>query len=201
LIEDVKSDEDRSFERQLIEIMPYLNRLAAKICGDRDHAQDLAQEALAKAWRGRVQFEPGTNFKAWLFTILNNEFRSEYRRSWRQVPWDQELAENTMISEEEQSSAAELQDVWRAMAKLPESQRNALIMVCADGMTYEKAASVNLCAVGTMKSRVVRARRALKSAIEVDMSTSESETGLGVAALAAMGSRRTVGVQRPAARP
>lgn len=197
--QESKSDADRVFEGQIREIMPYLNRLAFKLCGDRDHAEDLAQEALAKAWRARERFIPGTNFRAWLFTILRNEFCSEYRRAWRQVPWDQELAEKMMVSKDEQTSVAELKDVWRAMGKLPEAQRAAIILVCADGATYEEAASKSHCPVGTIKSRVVRARRALRNAIEG--SAPERYRGLNVAALAAMNSARQRAASVAAAQP
>src|SRR4029079_4425458 len=76
------------FRRNLIELIPDLRAFARALCGRRDGADDLCQEALAKAWQNRDSFEPGTNIKAWLFRILRNQFYSDKRRAWRQKPWD-----------------------------------------------------------------------------------------------------------------
>ena len=121
----------------------------------------MAQEALVKAWQSRDSFVPGTNLKAWLFTILRNQFYSERRRAWRQVPWDSENADAIPGNSDDQGWAAELSDIARALQALPAEQREALILVGAGGFAYEEAAQISNCAVGTVKSRVARARRAL----------------------------------------
>ncbi len=163
-----QSDRDLWFEGKLVEIMPFLNRLAFKFCRDHELAEDLAQEALAKAWRSRESFRTGTNFNAWITTILRNEFWSNCRRSWRQVPWDEKRAENILVEPDEHEPATELQDVVRAMERLPQSQCAALVMIVAGGMTYKQAGKLAHCPAGTIKSRVTRARMALRSAFETD---------------------------------
>jgi RNA polymerase sigma-70 factor (ECF subfamily) len=129
-------------------------------------ADDLAQETLVKAWQARNMFTAGTNLKAWLFTILRNQFYSDRRRAWRQAPWDQDAAERIPGSSGEQSWAAELSDTARALTCLSDEQREALILVGAGGFSYEDAAAICHCAVGTVKSRVARARKSLLSILE-----------------------------------
>ncbi len=104
-------------------------------------------------------FQAGTNLKAWLFTILRNQFYSDRRRAWRQAPWDQDAAERIPGSSGEQNWAADLSDTARALTCLSDEQREALILVGAGGFSYEDAAAICNCAVGTVKSRVARARR------------------------------------------
>lgn len=151
------------FREKLIELIPFLRAFARTLCGHRDEADDLCQEALAKAWQSRATFEPGTNLKAWLFMILRNQFYSEKRRSWRQKPWDDASAEQTLVTGGTQYASIALSDVSRAMRLLPNEQREALILVGAGGFAYEEAAKICGCALGTIKSRVARARRTLES--------------------------------------
>jgi RNA polymerase sigma-70 factor (ECF subfamily) len=152
---------DAQFKSDLLELIPFLRAFARSLCGNHDMADDLAQEALVKAWQARATFAPGTNLKAWLFTILRNQFYSDRRRAWRQAPWDQEAAERIPGSAGEQSWAADLSDLARALRTLSDEQREALILVGAGGFSYEDAAGICNCAVGTVKSRVARARKAL----------------------------------------
>ena len=126
----------------------------------------MAQETLVKAWQSRDSFIPGTNLKAWLFTILRNQFYSDRRRAWRQAPWDQEAAERIPGGGSDQTWAAELSDTVRALRCLSDEQREALILVGAGGFSYEDAARICGCAVGTVKSRVARARKALIAILE-----------------------------------
>lgn len=153
------------FREKVIELIPYLRAFARTLSGHATEADDLCQETLAKAWKSRASFEPGTNVKAWLFMILRNQFYSEKRRSWRRQPWDEEVAERTLVTRGSQDSAAELSDVARAMRTLPHEQREALILVAAGEFTYEETAKVCGCAVGTIKSRVARGRRALEETL------------------------------------
>ena len=157
----VKPEEPDPFKAELLELVPYLRAFARSLSGRHEGADDLAQEALVKAWQSRDSFVPGTNLKAWLFTILRNQFYSERRRAWRQVPWDAENADAMPGNSDDQGWAAELSDIARALQALPAEQREALILVGAGGFAYEEAAQISNCAVGTVKSRVARARRAL----------------------------------------
>jgi RNA polymerase sigma-70 factor (ECF subfamily) len=150
------------FRDKLIELIPFLRAFARTLCGHRDEADDLCQEALAKAWQSRGTFEPGTNLKAWLFMILRNQFYSEKRRAWRQKPWDEATAEQSLVTSGTQHASIALSDVSRAMRMLPNEQREALILVGAGGFAYEEAAKICGCALGTIKSRVARARRTLE---------------------------------------
>ncbi len=157
---------DAGFGAGLTALMPFLRRLAISMASTRELGEDLAQGALAKAWRSRRSFEAGSNLKAWLFTILRNEFYSHQRRDWRQAPWDPEWLETLPAVSEEQRWAVELSDTARAMKELPDSQREALILVGLGGFSYEDAAALSNAATGTMKSRVARGRQALKAILE-----------------------------------
>lgn len=170
-----KPDEPDTFKSELLELVPYLRAFARSLSGRHEGADDLAQEALVKAWQSRDSFLPGTNLKAWLFTILRNQFYSERRRAWRQVPWDAENAEALPGTSEDQGWAAELSDIARALQALPAEQREALILVGAGGFAYEEAAKISNCAVGTVKSRVARARRALIAILDGDQALPPSD--------------------------
>jgi RNA polymerase sigma-70 factor, ECF subfamily len=157
---------DEDFRAELIDLIPFLRAFARTLCGDRDEADDLCQEALAKAWQSSASFEPGTNLKAWLFMILRNHFYSNRRRSWRQQPWDENAAHHTPVTQGSQTANLNLQDLSRALRGLPDEQREALILVGAGGFSCEEASRICGCAVGTIKSRVARARKALINALE-----------------------------------
>jgi RNA polymerase sigma-70 factor (ECF subfamily) len=161
-----RKEDDARFKADLLELIPFLRAFARSLCGNQETADDLAQETLVKAWQARHMFAPGTNLKAWLFTILRNQFYSDRRRAWRQAPWDQDAAERIPGSAGEQSWAAELSDTARALTCLSDEQREALILVGAGGFSYEDAARICNCAVGTVKSRVARARKSLVAILE-----------------------------------
>lgn len=149
------------FSRDITALIPHLRAFARGLCGDMTTAEDLAQEALAKAWSARASYQPGTNLKGWLFTILRNQFYSEKRRSWREIPLDQEKAEGTLVATADPTAALWLDDVRRAMQLLPDGHREALVLIGAAGCSYEEAARMCGCPVGTVKSRVSRARTQL----------------------------------------
>ena len=159
-------ESDADFRSGLLELIPFLRAFSRSLCGDRELADDLAQEALAKAWQSRDTFRAGSNLKAWLFTILRNQFYSDRRRAWRQAPWDESAAERIPGAKGEQTWAADLSDTARALHGLPAEQREALILVGVGGFSYESAAGISNCAVGTVKSRVARARKALIAALD-----------------------------------
>ncbi len=151
-------DADDEFKAELTELIPHMRAFARHLCGQAGQGDDLAQEALLRAWQGRASYQPGTNLKAWTFMIVRNQFYSDKRRSWRSQPLDQEVAERTLVARDNPMATLELDEVRRALAMLPEEQRDALIMIGAGGLSYEEVAEMVGCAVGTIKSRVSRAR-------------------------------------------
>lgn len=156
-----------AFRAELEPLIPQVRAFARFLCqSDRAAADDLAQEALLRAWQARASFEPGTQLRAWLFVILRNLFYSDRRRAWRSVAYDETAAERTLQTKSVQAELLELDDVRRALALLPDDQREALILVTAGGLSYEEAAQICGCAVGTIKSRVNRGRRALAQILE-----------------------------------
>jgi len=163
---DVDPARDEAFRRELVGLIPHLRAFARTLCGDPTAADDLAQDAMLKAWDARQSFEMGTNMKAWTFMILRNQFYSEKRRSWRQSQLDQEAAERTLVAVDDPEAPVALDELRQGLGMLPIEQREALILVGAGGFAYEEAAAICDCAVGTVKSRVSRARRALQGILE-----------------------------------
>ena len=157
------SADDNAFKRELVALIPHLRAFARTLTGDPTAADDLAQDAMMKAWDARASYQMGTNMKAWTFMILRNQFYSEKRRSWRQSQLDQEAAERTLVAVDDPESPVALDELRLALATLPEEQREALILVGAGGFAYEEAADICGCAVGTIKSRVARGRVALEA--------------------------------------
>jgi RNA polymerase sigma-70 factor, ECF subfamily len=171
---------DQKFRTDLIALIPNLRAFGITLAGRAD-GEDLAQEALAKAWTSRNRFEPGTSMKAWTFTILRNHFFSGKRRSWRTRPLEPGVAENLLVANDDPSSREELVDVRNAMQLLHADQREALILCGAAGLSYDEAARICSCAIGTIKSRVNRARSALE-AILTDLETGRRKrTGVSAA--------------------
>ena len=158
--------DDNNFKRELSELIPHLRAFARNLCSDATQADDLAQETLMRAWKARESYQEGTNLKAWCFTILRNTFYSEKRRSWRRQPLDPEVAEATLVSNDNPSDSMELLALRNALNELPDDQREALILVGAGGLPYEEVEEICGCAVGTIKSRVNRARNALAVIME-----------------------------------
>ena len=157
---------EAAFKSELVALIPHLRAFARTLCGDAAAADDLAQDAVMKAWDARASYQMGTNMKAWTFMILRNQFYSEKRRSWRQTQLDQEAAERTLVAIDDPSAPLALDELRQALGMLPSEQREALILVGAGGFAYEEAAEICGCAVGTVKSRVSRARRALQAILE-----------------------------------
>jgi RNA polymerase sigma-70 factor (ECF subfamily) len=157
---------DKAFKSELVGLIPHLRAFARTLCGDPTAADDLAQDAMLKAWDARKSYEMGTNMKAWTFMILRNQFYSEKRRSWRQSQLDQEAAERTLVAVDDPEAPVALDELRLGLGMLPPEQREALILVGAGGFAYEEAAEICGCAVGTVKSRVSRARRALQGILD-----------------------------------
>src|SRR3954465_12241875 len=148
--------------------VPRVRAFAISLRGNVDRADDLVQETLLRALANINSFQPGTNMSAWLFTILRNLFRSEYRKRRREVEDGDGSYAETLKSQPEQSSRVEFEEFRVALAKLPPDQREALILVGAPGFSYEEAAAICECAVGTIKSRVNRARTRLSELLSID---------------------------------
>jgi RNA polymerase sigma-70 factor (ECF subfamily) len=162
---DAPNDRE-AFKRELVALIPQLRAFARTLTGDAASADDLAQDAMLKAWDARDSYQMGTNMKAWTFMILRNQFYSEKRRSWRQAQLDPEVAERTLVATDDPESPVALDELRLGLAMLPPEQREALILVGAGGFAYEEAAEICDCAVGTVKSRVSRARRALQALLD-----------------------------------
>ena len=157
---------EAAFKQELVALIPHLRAFARTLAGDPTSADDLAQDAMIKAWDARASYQMGTNMKAWTFMILRNQFYSEKRRSWRQTQLDQEAAERTLVAIDNPEAPVALDELRLGLAMLPPEQREALILVGAGGFAYEEAADICGCAVGTVKSRVSRARRSLQAILE-----------------------------------
>ena len=157
---------DKDFHAELERIAPHLRAFARTLCGCRERADDLAQETLLKAWAARESYRAGTNFKAWTFTILRNQFYSEARRARFTGEYDQDMAERTLSSHGNQEHAVELADVLRALETLPSANREALILAAVGDLAYEEIAEICGIALGTVKSRICRARMMLVAALD-----------------------------------
>jgi len=150
-----------AFKDDIVEIIPSLRAFAMSLCGSRDKADDLVQEALTKAWAKQDGFQPGTHFKAWMFTILRNHYYSQHRKARREVSDTDGLLADRLCVHPEQQGHIDLAEMTEALKVLPDRQREALMLVTAEGLSYEEAAEICNCAVGTVKSRVNRARARL----------------------------------------
>jgi RNA polymerase sigma-70 factor, ECF subfamily len=157
---------DAAFRAEMIALIPFLRAFARTLAGHREDADDLCQETLTKAWQSRGAYQLGTNLKAWLFMILRNQFYSDRRRSWRQQPWHDSDGENALVARDNQGAKLDLTDLSRALRLLSDEQREVLILVGAGGFSYEEASSVCGCALGTVKSRLARARSALQDLLD-----------------------------------
>jgi RNA polymerase sigma-70 factor (ECF subfamily) len=145
----------------LLSAIPNLRAFAVSLCGNPDRADDLVQETLVKAWSNLGSFVEGTNMPAWLFTILRNIYYSEYRKRRREVADSEGTIAARLATAPAQNGHMDFLDFREALQKLPADQREALVLIGASGMSYEEAAGICNCAVGTMKSRVNRARNRL----------------------------------------
>jgi RNA polymerase sigma-70 factor (ECF subfamily) len=146
---------------QLLAALPKLRAFAISLCGRTSRADDLVQETLVKAWANIGSFEPGSNMVAWLYTILRNEFYSEFRRHRHEVGDEDGRHAARVATRPTQEGHMQFLDFSAALDRLEADHREALILVGASGLSYEDAAALCGCAVGTMKSRVNRARAKL----------------------------------------
>ena len=160
-----KTQAGDGFRDDLIEAVPALRGFAFSLAGDPSRADDLVQETLVKAWANRQRFTPGTNMNAWLFTILRNHFYSDLRKTKREVEDADGTHAATLTARPDQAGVANLKRLEEWLDRIPAAQRIALLLVGAEGYTYEEAAEVLMCKVGTVKSRVSRARAYLSEVL------------------------------------
>jgi RNA polymerase sigma-70 factor, ECF subfamily len=152
----------------MLAAVPALRAFAISLCRNIDRADDLVQDTLLRALSNIDSFQPGTNMEAWLFVILRNVYRSEYRKRWREVEDADGSYAETLKSQPEQTSHLQFEELRAALAKLSVDQREAIILVGASGYSYEEAARICDCAVGTIKSRVNRARIRLAQLLSIE---------------------------------
>jgi RNA polymerase sigma-70 factor, ECF subfamily len=164
---DVEAGSVYSFKAELLAQLPAMRAFAVSLCGQPDVADDLVQDAVMNAWSKQGSYQEGTNIKAWLFTIVRNLFYSRMRKRGRELQDSDGLYTERLSVPPAQNGKLDLQDFKVALAKLPEDQREAIILVGATGMSYEEAAEICQCAVGTIKSRVSRARNRLQELLSV----------------------------------
>lgn len=163
-------------EAELIAHIPDLRGFARSLVGDPARADDLVQEAVLKAWSNFDSFKDGTNMRAWLFTILRNTFYSSYRKTRREVEDVDGKIAAQVIQPGAQEGAMAMRDFEQAFGTLPPEQREALTLVGASGLSYEEAAEICQCAVGTIKSRVNRARAQLTELLGLDEDKAQQQT-------------------------
>lgn len=154
-------NQSRSFESALIQVSKELYRYARSLAPDPVQAEDLVQETMTRAIANKHRFAEGTNLRAWTFTILRNFYYAQWHKLKRLTEWDPSLNDSLETSGGQEASAL-LSELYSEFQSLPQLQREALVLVSVAGCTYEEAAEIGDCPVGTMKSRVSRARAALE---------------------------------------
>src|SRR5579875_1840096 len=150
------------FHGQLIAILPKLRVQALALTRNRASAEDLVQDAVCNALSAQDSFIPGTNFAAWMHRILRNRFISNLRKR-RDTTDIEDVPSSAFATDAPHEDRLALKELGKAMDRLPSDQREALVMVVLNGMSYEALAEATGCAVGTAKSRVFRARRQLEA--------------------------------------
>lgn len=177
--------DDSTFRQDLLGAIPSLRAFAMSLAQNADKADDLVQETLVKAWDKQTSFQMGTNLKAWVFTILRNEFYSQMRKRGREVQDSDGVITARLAVHPAQQGSLDLDDFRSALETLPEDQREAIILIGASGFSYEEAAEICGCAVGTIKSRVSRARSRLQEILNV---SGEADYGPDAISAQVMGS-------------
>ena len=157
-----------AFKTELIELLPSLRAFARSLAHNPAQADDLVQDTLVKALANVDRFEQGTNLRAWLFTILRNHYYSQLRKSKREIEDADGKFAARLSSRPEQDGSVDLEDFKVAFQQLAPDHREVLTLVGASGCSYEEAASICGCAVGTIKSRVNRARKKLSEMLGLD---------------------------------
>jgi RNA polymerase sigma-70 factor (ECF subfamily) len=165
--------EEEEFKLALSDCISYLGRIARLFNSNRSACEDLVQDTLLRALANRHRFRAGTNLRTWLTTILRNHFLNLARTSKRNSEISLDEIEGACLLPGNQEAAIEFREFTRALRRLPPSYQEAVLLVGANGLTYREAADLTGCSVGTMKSRVSRARAVLT----VDLHGVESMAG------------------------
>ncbi|WP_404291069.1 sigma-70 family RNA polymerase sigma factor [Microvirga sp. RSM25] len=169
LVEDVRASRRSQYMRdQLPAFLPHLRAFALHLTRDPVRSDDLVQSTLLRAWTNLDHFQRGTNLEAWLFTILRNCVYSEHRKRRREIEDPEGGFARRLMVQPEQESKLMLDDLHEALAYLSQEQRKALLLVVEQGETYEDAATLCGVAVGTLKSRVNRARTQLAAMLQME---------------------------------
>jgi RNA polymerase sigma-70 factor, ECF subfamily len=169
------SDHQEAVSAMRAEI-PRLRRFARFMTRDADYADDLVQECLARAIANIGSWQPGTNLRAWLFVILKNVFRNDRRRAHHDIAYRNGLEmEPPPYSPAQQHNHLVLSEVQKAFLQLTEEHREVLTLIAIEGFRYEEAASVLNISVGTVKSRLSRARAALRALVDVPPPDTKSD--------------------------
>lgn len=155
-----------AFKAALAAEIPRLRAYGRSLSGNADLADDLVQETMLKAWTARDRFVAGSSMRAWTHVILRNAYFSIARRNRFKGEWDELAADLLLAVPAPQEGHVALGDLQRALMQLPAQQREALILMGASGMSCEDVAEISQCAVGTVKSRVARARATLRGLLE-----------------------------------
>ncbi len=153
--------------RQVATLLPDLRAFARFLVRDRVAADDLVQDAVVRSLSALDQFQPGTNLKGWLFTILRNQFYEQARRRKREARAMLAFSEDDEATPPPQHAQAELADLQRLIFALPPLLREALILVGAQGLSHDEAAAICGVPPGTMKARLSRARTQLNALVVV----------------------------------
>jgi RNA polymerase sigma-70 factor (ECF subfamily) len=157
-----------SWRDEVVGLIPALRAFAWSLSHNGSDADDLVQDTLIKAWANRDKFEPGTNLRAWLFTILRNTYYTSVLRRRREVRDEQGEYASMLRTPPTQDWTVAMRSLQVALQQLPDEHREALILVGAAGLSYEEAADICGCALGTIKSRVNRARARLLKILDAE---------------------------------
>lgn len=163
----LRASDSPDFQQELVEVLPHLRAFARSLTRHRERADDLVNDAVVRALAAAHQYEPNTNFRAWMFTILRNLYYNEGRKNRTTIPFE-DVESFLHAVPPNQQVALEFCDFRRAFWQLGDDHREVLILVGASGLGYEEAAKICGCAVGTIKSRVSRARSELTRLMSED---------------------------------
>jgi RNA polymerase sigma-70 factor (ECF subfamily) len=180
----------------VVAALPRLRAFAISLTGKSDQADDLVQEAVVRGLSNLDQFEPGTSMQAWLFTILRNQFHTTYRKKRREIEDPDGALAGTLVTLPEQYGRLAFTDLQAALAQLPVYHREVLLLIGAEGMSYEDTARIVGVSVGTVKSRVHRARLRLAELLHIH---GEDDLGSDHVLRAALGVEGTQPVAVPQA--
>lgn len=157
--------EEKQPENEIVELIPAMRAFARTFYRDQNDADDLVQETLAKGLAKIYLFQPGTSMKSWLFTIMRNTFYTKIKRDSREAPGGAECVSSRPAVDPTQDWSARGVEIYNALQTLPEAQREVVVLIGVFGVSYDEAACICQCAVGTIKSRLNRGRLALLAAL------------------------------------